>query len=276
MSGMFLAWSRPGRRGVSRGAPRPLLHAHSLRALLPHVPPLPSRCRSCRPSTPPPPALAHPSTQQVPNPEFEGQTKTRLGNPEVRKIVEGVVGSGAPPRACRPGADVHAPLSLLGPSSRGSGFRMKTCLEARTCSTQTVCLRMRLHALWLNKHTHNAGLRPQRCLRRWRWSQPRSTRSWQRPCRWVARGGWGLAHAPAVRLPPRLPPRRRAGFTGTAVHAWVHTPACRALLHALLPQTRTSACLNYPPGTSAMFCRRGRRLRRLRKRGSWCAASRCW
>lgn len=28
---------------------------------------------------------------QVPNPEFEGQTKTRLGNPEVRKIVEGAV-----------------------------------------------------------------------------------------------------------------------------------------------------------------------------------------
>ena len=28
---------------------------------------------------------------QVPEPEFEGQTKTRLGNPEVRKIVEGVV-----------------------------------------------------------------------------------------------------------------------------------------------------------------------------------------
>lgn len=34
---------------------------------------------------------------QVPNPEFEGQTKTRLGNPEVRRIVEGVVGSGAGP-----------------------------------------------------------------------------------------------------------------------------------------------------------------------------------
>ena len=31
---------------------------------------------------------------QVPNPEFEGQTKTRLGNPEVRKVVEGVVGAG--------------------------------------------------------------------------------------------------------------------------------------------------------------------------------------
>ena len=28
----------------------------------------------------------------VPQPEFEGQTKTRLGNPEVRKVVEGVVG----------------------------------------------------------------------------------------------------------------------------------------------------------------------------------------
>ncbi|KAK8933417.1 hypothetical protein KSP39_PZI015884 [Platanthera zijinensis] len=25
---------------------------------------------------------------KVPNPEFEGQTKTRLGNPEVRKVVE--------------------------------------------------------------------------------------------------------------------------------------------------------------------------------------------
>jgi DNA gyrase subunit B len=28
---------------------------------------------------------------KVPNPEFEGQTKTRLGNPEVRRIVEKVV-----------------------------------------------------------------------------------------------------------------------------------------------------------------------------------------
>ena len=28
---------------------------------------------------------------RVPDPEFEGQTKTRLGNPEVRKIVDGVV-----------------------------------------------------------------------------------------------------------------------------------------------------------------------------------------
>ena len=35
-----------------------------------------------------------PAPPQVPNPEFEGQTKTRLGNPEVRKIVEGVVGTG--------------------------------------------------------------------------------------------------------------------------------------------------------------------------------------
>lgn len=29
--------------------------------------------------------------RQVPDPEFEGQTKTRLGNPEVRKVVEGIV-----------------------------------------------------------------------------------------------------------------------------------------------------------------------------------------
>ena len=28
---------------------------------------------------------------QVPNPEFEGQTKNRLGNPEVRGIVDAVV-----------------------------------------------------------------------------------------------------------------------------------------------------------------------------------------
>ena len=33
------------------------------------------------------------SMAQVPNPEFEGQTKTRLGNPEVRKIVDGIVAS---------------------------------------------------------------------------------------------------------------------------------------------------------------------------------------
>ena len=40
-------------------------------------------------------AFASPSANrasaQVPNPEFEGQTKTRLGNPEVRKIVDGVI-----------------------------------------------------------------------------------------------------------------------------------------------------------------------------------------
>jgi len=30
---------------------------------------------------------------KVPSPEFEGQTKTRLGNPEVRKVVDGVVSS---------------------------------------------------------------------------------------------------------------------------------------------------------------------------------------
>ena len=30
---------------------------------------------------------------RVPSPEFEGQTKTRLGNPEVRKLVDGVVAS---------------------------------------------------------------------------------------------------------------------------------------------------------------------------------------
>ena len=28
---------------------------------------------------------------QIPNPEFEGQTKTRLGNPEVRKLVDNMV-----------------------------------------------------------------------------------------------------------------------------------------------------------------------------------------
>lgn len=29
---------------------------------------------------------------KVPEPEFEGQTKTRLGNPEVRPLVDAVVG----------------------------------------------------------------------------------------------------------------------------------------------------------------------------------------
>ena len=28
---------------------------------------------------------------KVPDPEFEGQTKTRLGNPEVRQIVDGIL-----------------------------------------------------------------------------------------------------------------------------------------------------------------------------------------
>lgn len=32
-------------------------------------------------------------SMQVKNPEFEGQTKTRLGNPEVRKIVDGIITS---------------------------------------------------------------------------------------------------------------------------------------------------------------------------------------
>lgn len=36
----------------------------------------------------------------MPNPEFEGQTKTRLGNPEVRKVVEGVVAAGAQAAHC--------------------------------------------------------------------------------------------------------------------------------------------------------------------------------
>ena len=36
---------------------------------------------------------------QVPEPEFEGQTKTRLGNPEVRKIVEGIVTQVRHPRS---------------------------------------------------------------------------------------------------------------------------------------------------------------------------------
>lgn len=33
----------------------------------------------------------HDMAMQVPEPEFEGQTKTRLGNPEVRKIVDACV-----------------------------------------------------------------------------------------------------------------------------------------------------------------------------------------
>jgi DNA gyrase subunit B len=37
-------------------------------------------------------ARPHVCHVQVPNPEFEGQTKTRLGNPEVRRLVESVVG----------------------------------------------------------------------------------------------------------------------------------------------------------------------------------------
>ena len=33
---------------------------------------------------------------QIPNPEFEGQTKTRLGNPEVRKLVDNNVAAVCP------------------------------------------------------------------------------------------------------------------------------------------------------------------------------------
>ena len=43
--------------------------------------------------------LMLPDVCKVPNPEFEGQTKTRLGNPEVRKIVDGAV--------CAVGTSLH-------------------------------------------------------------------------------------------------------------------------------------------------------------------------
>jgi hypothetical protein len=39
----------------------------------------------------PAPAPPCPRPSQVPSPEFEGQTKTRLGNPEVRRIVDTLV-----------------------------------------------------------------------------------------------------------------------------------------------------------------------------------------
>ena len=55
---------------------------------------------------PPPQTCAFPCARslQVPSPEFEGQTKTRLGNPEVRRIVDTLVTRvSAGPRARRGG-----------------------------------------------------------------------------------------------------------------------------------------------------------------------------
>ena len=40
----------------------------------------------------------------MPDPEFEGQTKTRLGNPEVRKVVEGIVSQVGGTQSRRPAA----------------------------------------------------------------------------------------------------------------------------------------------------------------------------
>lgn len=51
---------------------------------------------------------------KVPEPEFEGQTKTRLGNPEVRKILDSVttkVQHSAPPAVCSSKAPVLSSLA---------------------------------------------------------------------------------------------------------------------------------------------------------------------
>ena len=64
---------------------------------------------------------------KVPEPEFEGQTKTRLGNPEVRKILDSVLakvcqpmraaacsGSAPTPQACHTSVPSrHAPQKAL-------------------------------------------------------------------------------------------------------------------------------------------------------------------
>ena len=51
---------------------------------------------------------------RVPSPEFEGQTKTRLGNPEVRKLVDGVVAAVRPrPPPQHAGACLCKRLNML-------------------------------------------------------------------------------------------------------------------------------------------------------------------
>ena len=63
---------------------------------------------------------------RVPSPEFEGQTKTRLGNPEVRKLVDGVV---AAVRA-RPAS--HSLLALASKSN-------STCLWSSILCHHCLC-----------------------------------------------------------------------------------------------------------------------------------------
>ena len=63
---------------------------------------------------------------QIPEPEFEGQTKTRLGNPEVRKITEGIVSQ--VPRCCH---QPKPPLSTCSPHP--------ICLQQIFQHTQSTC-----------------------------------------------------------------------------------------------------------------------------------------
>lgn len=64
---------------------------------------------------------------KVPNPEFEGQTKTRLGNPEVKRVVEAAV--------LQVRAQIPLPLSGLVVSQgvRSSVFSFRGFLGFRVC-----------------------------------------------------------------------------------------------------------------------------------------------
>lgn len=73
---------------------------------------------------------------QVPNPEFEGQTKGRLGNPEVRKIVDTAV--------CQVGAAAHmlpalSPV-LIYPPRAGNRPHYCNLVNAPSCRAAEACM----------------------------------------------------------------------------------------------------------------------------------------
>ena len=87
--------------------------------------------------------IAHAFLLQVPEPEFEGQTKTRLGNPEVRKIVENIVAQVSTCSAKLYAGVWHVLLSLPR-TSRGLG---RYNLWRQSCAVLSPALQAELHSL---------------------------------------------------------------------------------------------------------------------------------
>lgn len=106
--------------------------------------------------------VAHENTGvQVPEPEFEGQTKTRLGNPEVRKIVDACV------------------AKVLHPKSTPMLFLPARCIRQTACGsregplgswcghTSTSILVQKSYMSFCPSSWSRASQRP------WKWTQPR-------------------------------------------------------------------------------------------------------